>query len=81
MSQSKDVTGSTCKVSCFFCSFEAFVTIADPFQCKSNTCNVEIFLEYKDIVKKVLERWLTRAIIVFVDMKDVDCASKKVCPA
>jgi hypothetical protein len=31
------------------------------------------------VVKKVLERRPTRAITVFVDMKDVDRAAKKVC--
>jgi len=30
-------------------------------------------------VKKVLERRPTRAITVFVDMRDVDKAAKKVC--
>jgi hypothetical protein len=34
-------------------------------------------LEYEDVVKKVLEKRPTRAITVFVDMKDVDCAAKK----
>jgi hypothetical protein len=31
------------------------------------------------MVKKVLERQPTRAITVFVDMKDIDRAAKKVC--
>lgn len=31
------------------------------------------------MVKKVLKRRPTRAITVFVDMKDVDRAAKKVC--
>jgi uncharacterized protein YlbG (UPF0298 family) len=36
-------------------------------------------LEYKDVVKKVLEKWPTRPITIYVDMKDVDRAAKKVC--
>lgn len=31
------------------------------------------------MVKKILERRPTKAITVFVDMKDVDKAAKKVC--
>jgi hypothetical protein len=31
------------------------------------------FSEYEDVVQKVLKRRPTRAITVFVDMKDVDC--------
>ena len=41
-------------------------------------CDVENFSEYEDVVKKVLEKQPTKAITVFVDMKDVDRAAKKV---
>jgi hypothetical protein len=34
-------------------------------------------MEYQDMVRRVLERRPTRAITIFVDMKDVDCAVKK----
>ena len=44
---------------------------------KGDACDVENFLEYEDVVKKVLERRPTRGITVFVDMKDVDRAVKK----
>jgi hypothetical protein len=30
------------------------------------------------VVKKVLEKWPTKAITVYVDMKDIDRAAKKV---
>ena len=46
---------------------------------KGDACDVENFLEYEDVVKKVLEKRPTRAITVFIDMKDVDKAAKKVC--
>ena len=42
-------------------------------------CDVKNFSKYKDMVKKVLEREPTWAITVFVDIKDVDHAAKKVC--
>ncbi|KAF8494901.1 hypothetical protein F5888DRAFT_1616438 [Russula emetica] len=48
-----------------------------PPSIKGDACDVENFLEYEDVVKKVLERRPTKAITVFVDMKDVDCAVKK----
>jgi hypothetical protein len=45
---------------------------------KGDACDVENFSEYEDVVKKVLEKRPTRAITVYVDMKDVDRAAKKV---
>lgn len=44
---------------------------------KGDACDVENFSEYEDVVKKVLEKQPTRAITVFVDMKDVDKAARK----
>jgi hypothetical protein len=43
---------------------------------KGDAYDVKNFLEYEDVVKKVLEKRPTRAIIVFVDMKDIKCAVK-----
>jgi hypothetical protein len=59
-----------------------FVIITGHFS-KGDACNVENFSEYEDVVKKVMKRQPTRAITVFVDMKDVDHAAKKaqVCAA
>jgi hypothetical protein len=46
---------------------------------KGDACDVENFSEYEDVVKKVLEKRPTRAITVYVDMKDIERAAKKVC--
>jgi hypothetical protein len=43
---------------------------------KGDACDVENFLEYEDVVKKVLVKRPTRPITVYVDMKDVDRAAK-----
>jgi hypothetical protein len=54
------------------------VTITGPFHpSKGDACNVENFSGYEDVVKKMMEWQLTRAITVFVDMKDVDHTAKK----
>ena len=45
---------------------------------KGDACDVENFAEYEDVVKRVLERRPTKAITVYVDMKDIDKAAKKV---
>ena len=50
-----------------------------PGPSKGDVCDIENFSEYEGVVKKLLERWPTRPITVFVDMKDIDCAAKKVC--
>jgi hypothetical protein len=60
------------------------VTITGPFHpSKGGACDVENFSKYEDMVKKVMERQPTRAITVFVDMKNVDHTAKKaqVCAA
>ena len=50
-----------------------------PGPSKGDVCDIEHFLEYEGVMKKLLERWPTRPIMVFIDMKDIDCAAKKVC--
>jgi len=45
---------------------------------KGDACDVENFAEYEDVVKRVLERRPTKAITVYVDMKDIDRAAKKI---
>jgi hypothetical protein len=45
---------------------------------KGNTCDVENFSEYEDVVKKVLEKQPTRTITIYVDIKDIDRATKKI---
>ncbi|KAN0107087.1 hypothetical protein V8E52_010508 [Russula decolorans] len=56
---------------CYICKMQV------PPSNKRDACNVENFMEYQDMVRRVLERRPTRAITIFVDMKDVDCAAKK----
>jgi hypothetical protein len=46
---------------------------------KGDACDVETFAEYEDVAKKILERQPTRAVVIFVDMKDVEKAANKVC--
>jgi ACT domain-containing protein len=60
------------------------VTITGPFHpSKRDAYNVENFSKYEDMVKKVMERQPTRAITVFIDIKDIDRTAKKaqVCAA
>jgi hypothetical protein len=45
---------------------------------KADACDVINFNEYEDVVNKILEKKPTRAITIFVDMKDVE-KSIKVC--
>ena len=45
---------------------------------KGDACDVENFAEYEDVVKRVLERRPTKAITVYVDIKDIDRAAKKI---
>ena len=49
-----------------------------PGPSKRDVCDVENFLKYKGVVKKLLKRWPIRPITVIVNMKDIDCAAKKV---
>ncbi len=63
-----------------FISFEPSIIKANKFHSsKGDACDVENFSEYDDVVKKVLKLQPTKAITVFVDMKDVNHAAKKVC--
>ena len=39
---------------------------------KADACDVINYEEYEDIVNKVLEKNPTRAITIFVDMKDIE---------
>ena len=39
---------------------------------KADACDVINYEEYEDVVNKVLEKNPTRAIIIFVDMKDIE---------
>jgi len=45
---------------------------------KADACDVINFEEYEDVANKILERKPTRAVTIFVDMKDVE-RSIKVC--
>lgn len=40
-------------------------------------CDIENFLKYEDVVKKVLKKWPTKPITVFIDMKNTDRFTKK----
>ena len=49
------------------------MSILNRYNCsKADTCDVINFEEYKDAVNKILEKKPTRAITIFVDMKDVE---------
>jgi len=39
---------------------------------KADACDVINYEEYEDVVNKVLEKNPTRAITIFVDMKDIE---------
>jgi hypothetical protein len=39
---------------------------------KADTCDVINYEEYEDVTNKVLEKKPTRAITIFVDMKDIE---------
>jgi len=45
---------------------------------KADACDVINFEEYEDVANKILERKPTKAVTIFVDMKDVE-RSIKVC--
>jgi capsule polysaccharide modification protein KpsS len=63
-----------------FISFEPSIIKANKFHSsKGDACNVENFSEYEDMVRKVLKLQPMKAITVFVDMKDINHAAKKVC--
>ena len=44
---------------------------------KADACDIENFLEYEAIVKKILERKPNKAITISIDAKDIDKAVKK----
>jgi hypothetical protein len=39
---------------------------------KADACDVINYKEYKDVTNKILEKKPTRAITIFVDMKDIE---------
>jgi hypothetical protein len=39
---------------------------------KADACDVINFEEYEDVARKILEKRPTRAITIFIDMKDVE---------